>query len=328
MKHPRRYIPFALVAKEVTRCALCGCCPESAEYRREHGKLGTWFRRDARFFLDEGTIGGLFGFCVECGLWLEESAYNVPDEKSRYLTSIDYDRLGQDWRRHHLDTSQGDSTGRAWSEKPPAHLQILDGLPIWLIVRGECDDAALAKLIGETLNMIPEQPRQCIFDYILSPIERSTTRRGMRFEALGSWLGMRDASGACLDYGLAIRLRASAVNVCPGQPVSSIKTTIAHEIARTSQKADGKKFATSDECERDLEDRLRQWGFEEAGTTEDARQRMIDRLEALITVAEHARETIRSACLPSRNYASKADSQLQKARRCLETVERKWRGLD
>ncbi len=81
----------------------------------------------------------------------------------------------------------------------------------------------------------------------------------MRFEALGRWPGMGDASGMNMDGGHAIRLRASYVR---SSGMQELTKRIAHELAHTEQKALGLRFESDNECERDAEERVKSWGFD------------------------------------------------------------------
>ena len=76
----------------------------------------------------------------------------------------------------------------------------------------------------------------------------------MRFEALGRWPGMGRTVGMNMDCGHVIRLRASFVRQANNHALIEV---IAHELAHTEQKAEELCFDSSDECERDVEERLR-----------------------------------------------------------------------
>ncbi len=58
-----------------------------------------------------------------------------------------------------------------------------------------------------------------------------------------------------------------------------------HELAHTEQRAEELCFDSDDECERDVEERLRSWGFDN-GTTEDDKQALRNAFDAIIKSAE------------------------------------------
>jgi hypothetical protein len=159
-------------------------------------------------------------------------------------------------------------------------------------------------------------------EYVLTD-GTSVTGKGMRFEALGRWPGMRTCVGMNMDQGHAIRLRASYVNTASH---SSLLGTIVHELAHTEQWAEGRHILDNDECERDVEARLRAWGLEE-GCTEFDRQALLDSMDQIIKYAEKLKRTIKKQeHLPSGSFATAAFSEAERVLKVMTRLADRWRG--
>ena len=150
----------------------------------------------------------------------------------------------------------------------------------------------------------------------------TTTGNGMHFEALGRWPGMGDCRGMNMDYGHVIRLRASFVRQAN---IDALIEVIAHELGHTEQKAEELVFDSSDECERDVEERLRSWGFDN-GTTEDDDETFRDTLDEIIKWAEEGKAAILSGKRPSANYAVDAICEANKAVSAVIRATDRWNG--
>jgi len=87
--------------------------------------------------------------------------------------------------------------------------------------------------------------------------------------------------------------------------VQELARTIAHELAHTEQKAEGLHFELDDEWERDVEERLKSWGFDD-GVTEDDERTLRDRFDSIIRLAKKGKAAIHSGKCPSRNFAADA----------------------
>jgi hypothetical protein len=236
-------------------------------------------------------VGGLVGVCSSCG-----------------------------WRQ--VEKAEGEIVAK-WRQTAPPFIQIIPGVPIQLVVRERCDDTALAQAIRDTLGKVPLPSRQKIIDYVLSD-ETYTTGKGMRFEALGRWPGMRTCQGMNMDRGHAIRLRASYVKQAS---VESLIGTIAHELAHTEQWAEGRFFESDDECERDVEARLRTWGFED-GSTENEKQELLFEIDQVIKYAKAMKRKVASSGLPSGNYAAEALSEATRASNMMMRSWCRWSGRE
>ncbi|MHB0958242.1 MAG: hypothetical protein ACYC0X_12250 [Pirellulaceae bacterium] len=232
-------------------------------------------------------IGGLVGICERCG-------YSV--RKKPLLAK--------------------------WRKTAPPFIRIVAGAPILLVVRGSCDDKALATAIRETFDRVPMPSRKKIMEYVCTDERHSTTGKGLRFEAIGRWPGMSDATGMNMDSGHAIRLRASFVRT---SDVQELATVIAHELAHTEQKAEGLHFEIDNECERDVEKRLKSWGFDN-GTTEDDERTLRDMFDSIIRLAEKRKATIHSGMFPSGNCAADAIRQAKKAMDAVIRASECWKG--
>ena len=130
------------------------------------------------------------------------------------------------------------------------------------------------------------------------------------------------ATGMNMDNGHAIRLRASSVT---GSDVQELGTTIAHELAHTEQKAEGLHFESGDECERDVEERLKSWGFDN-GTTKDDERTLRDTFDSIIRLARKGRAAIYDGKSPSRNFAADAIRQADRAVEAVIKASKRWRG--
>lgn len=236
-------------------------------------------------------IRGSVGVCLKCSRWDEDD--NLAD---KVLVT---------WRRTAL-----------------SFIPIVPHTPIQLAVRGCCNDVALASVIRDTLVRVPLRCRQRVMDYVLADGHCSTTGKGMRFEALGRWPGMGTAAGMNMDNGHAIRLRASFVRKADMPDLSG---TIAHELAHTEQKAEGLTFDSDDECERDVEERLKFWGFDD-GSTEDGTRALLDTFDAIIRLAKKGKTAIRNARSPSGNYAADAIREAEKAESAVVRASERWKG--
>ena len=189
-------------------------------------------------------------------------------------------------------------------------------------MRGCCDDEALAQAIRDTFDRIPERSRRKIVDYVCSNRGFLKSPSGLRFEALGRWPGMGNCIGMNMDGGHAIRLRASFVRSASAEQLVEV---IAHELAHTEQHAEERLFDLSDECERDVEERLRTWGFEN-GSTEADRTSLDDTFDEIIRKAHEGKASIREQELPSANFAADAICEAHKAVSVLIRASERWNG--
>jgi hypothetical protein len=210
-----------------------------------------------------------------------------------------------------------------WRENAPTLIDIIPRTPIQLGVRKRCNDKALAQLIRSTLeDKVPARSRKKILDYVLSHEQYTTTGKGMRFEALGQWPGIGHAWGMCMDWGHAIRLRASHVRQSSPEEVVQ---TIAHELAHTEQRAEERKFDSEDGCERDVEERLRRWGV--MADSEYRRNSMVQQLNEVIEAANHIKAKILREKVPSGNFAAAAARQADIAVDHIFNVGEWWAGI-
>jgi hypothetical protein len=255
------------------------------------GKVaGTWADYPSVTPAGRYTIQGLVGICKEC-----EYSY---DREERWREIV-----------------------KNWRSAAPPFIQLWPRTRMQLVARGRCEDEALAQVIKETLAKVPQRSRQKIVDYVHTDYAYSTTGMGMRFEALDRWPGMGEVVGCNMDWGHAIRLRASHCR----RGGDGLVTTIAHELAHTEQRAEGKRFETEDECERDVEARLQTWGFPCGATAED-RSTMQGILDDVIREATWLRESVQRWKLPSSNYVTVAIRQVERAVACLDRAGARWRG--
>jgi hypothetical protein len=161
-------------------------------------------------------------------------------------------------------------------------------------------------------------------EYVLTA-GHSTTGIGMRFEALGRWPGIGTCLGMNMDRGHAIRLRASHVKEASSERLVG---TVAHELAHTEQWAEGKylKFKGEDACERDVEKRLRAWGFDAGGTKFD-RQELLWEKDQIIKYATDLKATVEGRrSLPSGNFVAEALSEVTRARNMMSRSIDRWNG--
>jgi len=209
-----------------------------------------------------------------------------------------------------------------WRQTAPRLIQIIPGMPVRLVARGYCDDARLIQVIRDTFEKIPEKSRRKILEYVVSG-GYSVTGKGMRFEALGRWPRMGTCQGMNMDRGHAIRLRASYVN---NAPIESLVGTIAHELAHTEQHAEDIYFEFADDCERDVEARLREWGFD-AGGTDAHRQKLLDEVDQIHKFAKEMKAAIKKQKhLPSGNFVAAALSEASRARNMMIRSIDRWSG--
>ncbi len=277
------HIDFALDSDEIMLCVRCGEVPNET-------CLGRWYD-SAMLVTPAGRypVGGLVGVCSSCG-W-----------------------SGRVRKREILAT---------WRKTAPPFIQVVPGVPVQLVARGCCDDSALAQLIRDTFEKVPPPSRQKIIDYVMSD-EGYATGKGMRFEALGRWPGMRACQGMNLDRGHAIRLRASYVKRAS---IESLVSTVAHELAHSEQWADGLFFEYEDECERDVEARLRAWGFDD-GATETDRHDLLFEIDQVIKYAKRMKKKVACMGLPSGNFAAEAVAEATRASNMLIRSCCRWSGV-
>lgn len=131
-----------------------------------------------------------------------------------------------------------------------------------------------------------------------------------------------DDSDNVIDGRLRVRLRASSVR---GSDVQELGTTIAHELAHTEQKAEGLHFESDDECERDVEERLKSWNFVD-GTTKDDERTLRDTLDSIIRLARKGKAAIHDGQVPSRNFAADEIRQADRAVEAVIKASKRWRG--
>lgn len=280
------HIDFALNSNEIEVCVLCGKAPTPSSWS---GSL--WY--DGGMTVVPGgryPIGGLVGVCSSCG---------YRSQKRDILAK--------------------------WRQTAPRFIQIFPGTAIRLVARECCDDASLAQVIRETFEAIPVSSRRKIMEYVTTSDDYSVTGKGMRFEALGRWPSMGDCLAMNMDYGHAIRFRASYVKSALDDR-RNLVGTIAHELAHTEQCADNKYFDFSDDCEKDVEERLRAWGFE-PGVTEDIKQQLLSEVDLILKFASVAKDEITAQrTLPSGNFAAAALSEATRATNAVMRLSDRWRG--
>lgn len=279
------HIDFAVASNEIKYCVVCGEVPPE----------GGWWDHVRVTPAGPHPVGGLVGLCSRCRTY---EFYRLGPKK---LT----DRICSRWRK-----------------TAPPFIPIVPNAPIQLVVRGCCNDEALAVTIRDTLDRVPVRSRQKIMDYVLTENSCFRTGKGMRFESLGRWPGMGECVGMNMDGGHAIRLRASFVRKADVQDLTS---TIAHELAHTEQKAEGLMFDWDNECERDVEERLKRWGFD-GSATESGKKTMLESFDSIIRLAKKGKAAIYHTKLPSGNYAAEAIRQAEKAETAVIRACERWRG--
>lgn len=209
-----------------------------------------------------------------------------------------------------------------WRQTAPRFVQIIPGTAVRLIARGCCDDVRLSQVIRDTFDKVPDTSRRKIMEYVMTP-GFSITGKGMRFEALGRWPRMGTCLAMNMDCGHAIRLRASYVK---DASIECLVGTIAHELAHTEQYAEEKHFESNDECERDVEARLRTWGFD-AGGTDSHRQELLGEIDQILRFAKDMKATIQmQKQLPSGNFVAEALSEATRARNMMVRSIDRWAG--
>jgi hypothetical protein len=145
-------------------------------------------------------------------------------------------------------------------------------------VRGCYDDATLAALIRDTIETrLPAPSRKKIMEYVCDSHKGTTTGKGMRFEALSRWPKMGTCAGMNLDRGHAIRLKAPYLKKASPEEIT--------EVINSEQHAEGIRFAGSNECGLDVEERLLTWGFH-GSDTECERSELIRFYDEIIRCAE------------------------------------------
>jgi hypothetical protein len=156
-----------------------------------------------------------------------------------------------------------------------------------------------------------------------APLHGPGSLKGLRFEALGRWPGMRDCIGMYMAKGHVIRLRASHVNL---DGAKAVIQTVAHELGHTEQEADGKKFKTANEYELDVQQRLGAWGFDPGDATEDQRDYLLTQLEEVMTKVRELDARVRTGKLPSPAAAHKAHARIDRALANLCEAGDAWEG--
>jgi predicted Zn-dependent protease with MMP-like domain len=286
-----QHLDFALLDQEVKICAICK--------QARSNEVGTEKVTPGGIH----SVGGYIAFCPDC--WGHDHYWLDGDDR----TNAKREQLIAQWR----------------PTAPPC-IQVIKGKPVQLIVRGKCDDQKLADVIESTFGKVPDESRKKIMDYLLSLHSFTVTGVGMRFEALGRWPGMGATVGMNMDRGHAIRLRASYVNECMRhEDIDDLIHTIAHELAHTEQMADDKSFETDDECERDVESRLLDWGFG-SGLSMEKRETMLAHIDLVIREAKSARKEVTKCSPPSGNYLNDAISQAERAVNNIRRATDRWRG--
>lgn len=291
-----QHINFALWDEEIKLCAFCGKIPEPVTLY--HGvPVGGWYGDIKVTTPGKYGIGGLIAQCSRC----RDGALATQKHQRTLI--------------------------REWQQTAPRCIQLIPKKPIQLVVRGCCDDEYLATVIREAFDKLPERSRRKIIDYVLSDEEYSVTGKGLRFEALGRWPGMGDAVGMNMDRGHAIRLRASLVKKAKRDGSVALVETIAHELAHSEQHAEGRSFASPDECERDVEARLRGWGFTYTDSTKPGKAYLLSLLNGIIRAARTAKAEIRSCEVPSGTAVNKAISQAKRALEATHRTAERWKGF-
>jgi hypothetical protein len=136
--------------------------------------------------------------------------------------------------------------------------------------------------------------------------------------------GSRIGVGAAGARPVHRRAGATTVKQAKRYGRSPLIETIAHELAQSGQWADEKSFDTSDECERDVEARLRAWGFRNAGPTKDENEYLLGLLDTIIESATEAKVQVSRQTIPSGNFAGYAIADADKAIGFIRRASEKW----
>jgi hypothetical protein len=194
-----------------------------------------------------------------------------------------------------------------------------------LVARGKCDDEGFAQGIREALGRIPKRSRRKIIEYAVSD---GYVNRGLRFEALNWWPGMGNCVGQNMKSGHVIRLRAPHVQLHTADLLAETIHTTCHELAHTEQHAEGRQFATSNECERDVEARLRKWGFDDQSEKKIIKKDLLITLKDVRRTARSVEKYVRSSEGPSGNYAHLALTNASQALTRIDRTFDRWFGFD
>jgi hypothetical protein len=226
------YAEFGLTTEEVYSCALCGVSKYQATDDDGFG-LASYIVPPTPLC----PVAGVVGLCRHC---LGKPAYGAFEGAQYYVS-----RFGG---------------FRRW--QPPPMVQPVPREPLYLLLRGFCDEERLARSIRSTWQRVPAAAR--------GPLrEHWQTREGlhslcngpMRVEALPNWAERsRPTLGECWTRGHAIRLHSESVQTMPDEALAAV---IAHELAHAFQHATECDWGpTVKEVEAAVDDCIRGWGFD------------------------------------------------------------------
>lgn len=286
------HIDFASFADEVKCCARC-----RQVFSTSRGTSKMWC---IVLVTPRGpfAIGGLIGVCIDC----------LSNLEPRYNEKAIIRMVKANWRR-----------------TAPKFIQLIPRRPIQLVVRGHYDDAALARLIRETIfQVLPAASRRKIIEYVCDTNQSTATGKGMRFEALRRWPGKGVCAGMNMDQGHAIRLHAPTLRKLTRESISEV---IAHELAHTEQYAEKLPFINQNARELDVEERLQRWGVKQRDFRHE-RRLLTSQCNTIIQFAEDAKAIIETGKAPSGNFAAETDRQLSNAQVALQRAKDRWQGLE
>lgn len=226
------HIEYALHPEEISSCSICGC-PEDRHYHWSGYTLVCRLVPAGRRF----PFAGVIGLCCGC--------------RKQFGDQV---RAGMTYR----DSSTQQE--RVWS--PVEWVRPIAGQPLYLILRGCCDEKKLATAIEETWQRIPATARSIIHEHCRTSKEEDTCIDGpIRIEALPKWPRSHRCWATCLAGGHAIRIVSTIVNTAPPAMLSHL---LAHELGHTFQHATGSNWSRPKRViEQEVKEIIDGWGFKD-----------------------------------------------------------------
>src|SRR5262249_28802486 len=197
-------------------------------------------------------VAGLVGVCSECREWFRPEMFSGSEHFAGYR----------------FDPARGGLRPLYKTWAPPPMRCPAPGEPLYLLVRGFCDEERLGRLVGDTWGRIPDADRQPMRERLGWCPEKyypTFLQGALRIEALPNWPEREGDLGMCLNSGRAIRLHSPTVAAMPD---GVLATLIAHELGHVYQYASERSLTSEKPIEEDVIDVMTSWGFRDADIDE------------------------------------------------------------
>lgn len=247
-----KYAEFGFTPEEAPVCLRCG-----ADFEGSLQKSGYGLIYHVVPVSDYCPVAGLVARCKACEPWVSFDAIRTGKQFVVGRTI--------DWK-----TLERVNEYKSWH--PPAMIQPVRGVRMYVLRRGVLEDDRLARCLARTWNRLPGEVRRTLSARWRSRREPGLAHYeewgewdpfcdgGLRVEALARWPHHSSMPlASCLNQGHAIRVNARYAKPMP-DPVLGV--LLAQELGHCYQFATSKTPYLGSDCETEVISLMAGWGFE------------------------------------------------------------------